>query len=224
MIEKSMLIDELMGCWALWCGTDKEAAELARVADVIVREKLPIVSVVPSVVPIIWPWLEMVDVNIFARFYLPARKVDEIAVSDVVQKINAAFKQGANGAQVFLSVSDLKKFVDFMYVIRDDLFFDKDFSIGFDLNDVGPFDWNEVYEDARKLNVNSLFFAFTKDMRNKSDFVGRIYAMLNAWNNDNKFELHFALGADSMRIEQVVRLVEAIQPQLRDRLKFFVNF
>ena len=71
MIEKSILIDELMGSWALWCGTDKEAAELARVAEVIVREKLPIVSVVPSVVPIIWPWLEMVGVKILARFYLP---------------------------------------------------------------------------------------------------------------------------------------------------------
>ena len=61
-------------------------------------------------------------------------------------------------------------------------------------------------------------------MGNKSDFVGRIYAMLNAWNNDNEFELHFALGPDSMRIEQVVRLVEQLQPQLLDRIKFLVNF
>lgn len=224
MIEKNVLIDELMGRWALWCGTDKEAAELARVAEVVVQEKLPIVSVVPSVVSVIWPWLEMVDVKIFARFYLPSRKVDEVSVSDVVQKINTAFKQGASGAQIFLSVSDLKRFVEFIHVIRDDLFFDKDFSVGVDLNDVGPFEWNELYEDARKLNVNSLFFAFTKDKGNKSDFVGRIYAMLNSWNNDNKFDLHFAVGADSMRIEQVARLVEQLQPQLQNRLKFFVNF
>ena len=145
-------------------------------------------------------------------------------MSDVVQKINATFKQGANGAQVFLSVSDLKKFVDYIRVIRDDLFFDKEFSVGLDLSDVGPFDWNDLYEEARKLNVNSVLFALVKDMGNKSDFVGRIYAMLNAWNNDNEFELHFALGPDSMRIEQVVRLVEQLQPQLLDRIKFLVNF
>lgn len=224
MIEKNVLFDGSPNRLGMWCGADKENAELARVAEVIVEESLSIVSVVPSVVSIIWPWLEKVCTRIFARFYLPNKKIDEASVSDVVQKINATFKQGANGAQVFLSVSDLKKFVDYIRVIRDDLFFDKEFSVGLDLSDVGPFDWNDLYEEARKLKVNSVLFALVKDMGNKSDFVGRIYAMLNAWNNDNEFELHFALGPDSMRIEQVVRLVEQLQPQLLDRIKFLVNF
>ena len=68
-----------------------------------------------------------------------------------------------------------------------------------------------------------MLFVFTKDTGKKSDFVGRIYAMLNAWSDDNKFDLHFAFGANFMRIEQAWRLVEKVKPDLISRVKFFIN-
>ena len=83
-------------------------------------------------------------------------------------------------------------------------------------------DWNEVYEDARKLNVNSLFFAFTKDMGNKSDFVGRIYAMLNAWNDDNKFELHFALQKIMLLLVKSLILSISILVQMFPVINFII--
>ena len=65
---------------------------------------------------------------------------------------------------------------------------------------------------------------FTKDAGDKSDFVGRIYGMLNTWDADNKFDLHFAFGPNFMRIEQALRLVQSVRPELVGRLKFWVNY
>lgn len=224
MIEKKINIDELEPLLCLWCSADKESADLARAAEIVSEQGMPVLSVGPVSVPVVWPWLEDCSTKIMARFYLSDKKIDETIISDVVKNINMTFKQGANGAQVFLDFSELGVFVDFLCAIRDDLFFDKDLSVGLDLSEIGPFDWNDLFVGLRKINANSVLFVFPKDMGNKSDFVGRIYAMLNAWNKDNDFELHFALWADSMRIEQVQRLVEQMQPQLSKKLKFFVNF
>lgn len=219
-----MILDDFNVELALWCGADKDAADLARAVELVAEHKLPIVSVTPQVVPVVWPWLEKIKTKIMARFYLSEGKISENTISDTVKNINLTFKQGANGAQVFLRYADLSKVVDYLYIIKDDLFFDKDLSVGIDLGDVGPFDWNDLFFYLKKINAGSVLFVFTKDLGNKSDFVGRIYAMLNAWNKDNEFELHFAVGQDVMRIEQVVRLVESMQSQLIKKLKFFVNF
>ncbi len=224
MIEKKLLINDFEDCWALWCGINKESADLARAAEVVSENNLPMISVVPSAVPVIWPWLENFNTKIMARFYLSEARITECAISDVVKKINLTFKQGANGAQVFLSYADIGAFVDYMHAIRDDLFFDKSLSIGLDLNEVGAFDWGDLFANLKKINANSLLLVFAKDMGNKSDFVGRIYAMLNAWGADNNFELHFVVGPDLMRIEQVLRLTEMMRPQLIKRIRFFVNF
>ncbi len=224
MIEKKSLIDGIETSWCMWCGADKESADLAQAVQVVAEYSMPVMSVAPVSVHVVWPWLEGQSTKIMARFYVSDKKINEAVISDVVKNINQTFKQGADGAQVFLDFSELGNFVDFLCAIRDDLFFDKDLSIGLDLSQIGPFDWNDLFANAQRINANSILFVFPKDMGNKSDFVGRIYAMLNAWNNNNNFELHFAMGADYMRIEQVVRLVESMQPQLVKKLKFFVNF
>ena len=95
--------------------------------------------------------------------------------------------------------------------------------IGIDVGDIDVFEWEKLFEKLRKINASSVLFVFTKDTGKKSDFVGRIYAMLNAWNNENNFDLHFAFGQNFMRIEQVWRLVESVKPGLMQRVKFLVN-
>ena len=56
-------------------------------------------------------------------------------------------------------------------------------------------------------------------MENRSDFIGRIYALLEQWNFNG--ELHFILLDNLDRVDQVVRLTEILQPDLISKTKFF---
>ena len=171
----------------------------------------------------IWPWLEQAGVDIMARFYFPDTSITDNQIYDITAQINSAFKVGATGAQVFLAYGALDGLVEQTHIIRDDLFFNRDLSIGIDIGDVDSCDWENLFANLQKINASSLLLVLTNDAGKKSDFVGRIYGLLNAWRSDNKFDLHFAFGPNFMRIEQVLRLVESMQPELMDRLVFWVN-
>ena len=108
-------------------------------------------------------------------------------------------------------------------MIRDDLFFNRELSIGLDLMEIDAGDWENLFAKLQKINASSVLFVLSKDLGNKSDFVGRVYGMLESWDANNKFNLGFMFGSDLMRIEQVVRLVESVRPELGGRIKFFVN-
>ena len=222
-MERIAIFDELKDVAGFWCPSGADAGDLARVVEFVTEKKLNVISVVPDSVPTIWPWLEDRFVKIMTRFYLPDKKVTETQISDITIRINNVFKQGAHGAQIFMPYDALADLVEQTHIIRDDLFFDKELSIGIDIGDVDVFEWEKLFEDLRKINASSVLFVFTKDTGKKSDFVGRIYAMLNAWSDDNKFDLHFAFGPNFMRIEQAWRLVECMKPVLIPRVKFFVS-
>ena len=222
MITNESIFEEISGAGVLWCGADMDSGELARAVEFVTERGIGIISVVPNAVETVWPWLEGCDVKIMARFYLSDKRITEAQISDVTVRINSALRQGAQGAQVFVRYSALADLVEQTYVIRDDLFFNKDLSIGLDVADIGAYEWDTLYENLRKINVSSVVFVLAKEDGNKSDFVGRVYAMLRAWTSENNFDLHFALGANSLRIEQVRRLVEKLQPQLAERVKFLI--
>lgn len=223
MIDKSLIFQELGGMAVVWCGGDSDAGDLARVAQMVTDQNVRILSVVPDAVHVLWPWLEKTDVKIMGRFYFPDTKITEEQISDVTVRINAMFKNGANGAQVFLPYGALSNLVEQTHVIRDDLFFNKDLSIGIDICEIGAENYKDLFEDLKKINASSLVLFMTKDDGNKSDFVGRMYGLLNTWVADFNGVLHFYFGADFMRIEQARRLVESIRPELAKKVKFFVN-
>lgn len=224
MIDKSMIFD-LVGTKAgLWCGADMDATDLADAVHFADVQKLPVISVAPNMVQTVWPWVEGSNVKIMSRFYLDGKKITEDKISDVTVRINTCLRQGADGAQVFLSYDALAGLVEQTHIVRDDLFFNKDLSIGMDVGEIGPFDWVGVFENLRKINASSVIFVFTHDTGDKSDFVGRIYGMLNAWDVANKFSLQFAFGPNLLRIEQTLRLVQRVRPNLMDGLRFWVNF
>ena len=224
MIDKSVIFD-LVGTKAgLWCGADMDATDLADAVHVADVQKVPVISVVPNVVQTVWPWMEAGDIKIMSRFYLDGKKITEDKISDITVRINTSLRQGANGAQIFLSYPALAGLVEQTHVVRDDLFFNKDLSIGMDVDEIGPFDWTDVFENLRKINASSVIFVFARDTGDKSDFVGRLYGMLNAWNVENKFSLQFAFGPNLLRIEQTLRLVQRVRPNLMDGLRFWVNF
>lgn len=206
---------------ALWCAADTDSTELARVASVAIEQGVGIISASPADVGILWPWLENKNIKILSRFYLTHVTADDI--SNITTNINSALKRGADGAQVFVSLNNLSEFISQIYCIRDDLFFNKSVYIGVDIGDIGPFDWSGVYANAQKLRANGIVLALTSDTGDDSDFVGRIYAALNAWRPELNLDLHFILGASPMRIEQVTRLIKSIRPELMPGVRFFVN-
>ena len=126
MIDKSVIFD-LVGTKAgLWCGADMDATDLADAVHVADVQKVPVISVVPNVVQTVWPWMEAGDIKIMSRFYLDGKKITEDKISDITVRINTSLRQGANGAQIFLSYPALAGLVEQTHVVRDDLFFNKD--------------------------------------------------------------------------------------------------
>ncbi|MBR5153775.1 MAG: hypothetical protein IKW57_03210 [Alphaproteobacteria bacterium] len=224
MMNNDIIFDDFSQNTALWCGGDMEQGELARAVEYVLENKMHMISVPAEVVKVVWPWLEQTDVKIVSRFYLTGNKISEKQISDATININNVFKQGANGAQVFLRNAGLGELVEQTHVIRDDLFFDKDLIIGLDIADVEPCDWESVYEKLRKINASALMLVLTRDMGIKSDFLGRFFGAMNAWNPGNNFDLHFMLGNNPMRIEQVMRIAKQTKPHLLKNMRFFVNY
>lgn len=207
---------------ALWCMGDLETVELAKQADFALTNKIKIISALPQDIKTMWPWLEKTKVKLLGRFYLE-KKITEKAVSDLTEQMNACFKQGGDGVQVILRKQDLALFASELHLIRDDLFFNKTLSVGLDLSSVLPTDWSGIFKALRQLKVDSLLLILPKDTGDKSDFVGRLFGVLDLWNPDFRGDLHFVLGNTSVRVEQVVRLVQRMKPDLMKGLKFFVN-
>lgn len=224
MIDINPDFESIVDNVALWCGADMDATDLANVVQFANAYNIDELSVAPDMIKTVWPWLENTNKKIMSRFYLDGKKLTENQISDVTVRINSVLRQGANGAQVFLPVGALDSLVEQTHVVRDDLFFNKDLAIGLDIGDVGPFEWNVVFERLRKIDASSVVLVLTRDSGNKSDFVGRLYGMLNAWGAENKFNLHFALGPNFMRIEQAIRLVQQMQPGLVKGMRFWINF
>jgi hypothetical protein len=224
MIDKSMIFDMVGTSAGLWCGADMDATDLADAVHCVDVQKLPVISVAPNMVQTVWPWVEGNNIKIMLRFYLDGKKITEEQISDITVRINTSLRQGANGAQIFLSYGALAGLVEQTHVVRDDLFFNKDLSIGMDVGEIGPFDWADVFANLQKINASSVIFVFTHDTGDKSDFVGRLYGMLNAWDAANKFSLQFAFGPNLLRIEQAMRLVQQMRPGLMGDLRFWINF
>lgn len=223
MINADSFFDDGFKDLALWVKSDAEPTDLAYVAESAIEHNLGIVSVAPKSVPVIWPWLENKKIKIFTRFYLDGSADSVDTLSDLTTKINTILKQGADGAQVFVRYKDLDSFVSQLYLIRDDLFFNKDLYVGINVAEIGPFDWGNVWAALNKIHATGLILALPVDDGDKSDFVGRIYSALESWNNNYTFNLHFALGENPLRIEQTKRLVQSMQPNLYDKIRFFIN-
>ena len=118
----------------------------------------------------------------------------------------------------------MARFADSINAVRNDLFFNKDLSIGLDVFDVWPLDWGGVFDVLKKIHASSLLLIMSHEDNEKSDFTGRIYAALNSWDADKNMELHVMLGESFSRATQVYRLAMANKPELADKLKLFVSY
>ncbi len=224
MISKNIIFDDFQQNTALWCNENVDSGELARVADVLIKQRISFVSVMPDMVAILWPWIENTNTRILSRFYLKDKKITEEQISELTVNINNVFKNGADGAMVFLPCAALTSLVEQTHVVRGDLFFNKYLSVCVDVAEIDSCDWEGLFQNLQKINASALTLTLNKDTGDKSDFVGRIYGMLESWNAENNFDLHFVLGQDFYRIEQVLRLIKSVKPELINNVKCFVNY
>ena len=207
---------------SLWLPDNSDGVDLIGAAEYAVDMNVPGLSVMPLDVRVIWPWVERLKMKLISRFYVNG--IGNDTLSNLAINVKSVFRQGADGAQIIVKLSDLDRFANSLLSVRDDLFFNKDLSIGIDIFKIWPLDWANVFDVLKKLNASSLLLIMTHDDMDKSDFTGRIYAALTEWNANPNMELHVMLGDSYNRAEQVYRLVSALRPELLDKLQFFVNY
>ena len=208
---------------ALWCEGAADTADLAGMADNIIQNHIDLISVPPDIVPFLWTCLEKNNVKIFARYVFDSvnKNLDD-DVSDLVKKIIDIYRRGADGVQIFLNMRNFERFVDMLAVVKDDLFFGHDLCVVLDIRDIDIDDWDMIFKKLRDINAAAFGIVLGEDTGVRSDFIGRIYGMLEKW--DFNGDLHFMLKNNFDRIDQSIRLVEKMKPELSDKLRFFLEY
>ena len=222
MIKINEIFSESDNRIALLCDSVMDTADLAGVADYVINTGMDTVSVLPEMVSFLWACLEHSNVKIFTQYkVIMLPKTVEKEMSLLSQNIIQSYKNGASGIQLFIKKRNLEKFVDILSVIHDDLFFEHSLAIFLDIQDINIDDWEMVFDKLNTIKAN--VFGLTCSMvKNKhSDFIGRIYGMLENWNFDG--ELHFMLENDLYKTDQVMRLIESLRPELSNKVKFFLE-
>jgi len=222
MIEMNEIFSDSDKRLALWCDWVEDTADLAVLAENIIQENIHLISVPVENVPFMWMYLEKSNVKILTRFMFDTQQTDiDTAIYNLAAKITNILKKGANGVQIFVKMHDFDGFVEKISAVRDDLFFEHDLCVVMDVSDLDVNNWENIFQKLRDIRVNALGLTLREDMGNRSDFVGRIYGMLENWNMDG--ELHFILNNNVDRMDQVMRLVEIVKPELSDKLRFFLD-
>lgn len=223
MIEINEIFSDSDKRLALWCDNVLDTNDLAAMADYIIKSDMHLISVPPEMVSLIWVYLEKFKVKIYTRFAvsLNSKNIDDY-MYDLATNITGVCKKGADGIQLSISMHDFESFVDKILPVRDDLFFGHDLSIIMDTEDIDINNWHFLFQKLRNLHIKALALTLKEDMKNRSDFVGRIYGMLQNWDVD--CELHFILNNSLERMDQVIRLVECEKPELAEKLRFFLDY
>ena len=208
---------------ALWCDAGGDTNDLAMMCENIIENGVNLISVPPEIVYDVWVYLEKSRVNILTRYnFVSNHKNIDNDIADLAKNIINVCKRGADGVQVFLKMSGFDDFYDKILPVKEDLFFGKDLCIAMDIEDIDINNWNTIFQKLRDIKTRTLVLTLNEDMGVRSDFVGRVYGMLKNWNFNG--DLHFILHNDYDRIDQVIRLIESEKPELKDRVKFFLEY
>ena len=223
MMEANEIFSDFDKRIAVWCDGVSDTSDLANFANSIIENKVDLISVLPETVYFLWTCLEKNNVKILVRnYFAPLQKNMDKDVSALVAGISEIFKKGASGAQILVRKRDFEIFIDILKFVRDDLFFEHDLCIGFDIDDIGFSDWNMIFQRLRDIRADAICLTLNEDTGNRSDFVGRVYGMLQKW--DFNGDLYFVLNNDYERMDQVIRLVESEKKELSDKIHFFLEY
>ena len=223
MIEINEIFSDSDKRLALWVENVSDTNDLAIICENIINNGISLVSVPPEKVADIWAFLEKRKLEILTRYnFAPVSKNIDSDMYELGANITNVCKRGAKGVQIFIKMRDFENFINNLKIVRDDLFFEHDLSIVMDTEDIDINNLDFMFQKLREIRADSLGLTLKEDMGNRSDFVGRIYALLE--HLDFGGELHFILGNNFERIDQVVRLTEILRPELSDKLRFFLDY
>lgn len=206
---------------AMWCNRVDDTNDLAGMADKIIQLRVDTISACFDNVADLWPWFENMGIKLYTRFDFAPTKF-ETDFNELIKKVNVACKTGASGVQIFLNMRNFDRFIEGLLVVSEDLFYERDLSVCVDINDIDINNLGKFFEKLRSVNASSLGITFNKDTGKKSDFMSRIYALLNEWDFDGV--LHCISIEDKLRIAQVMRLVETVKPKIYEDLRFFIEY
>lgn len=223
MIEMDEVFSDSDKRIAVWCESVADTNDLAMLCEHVASHNVHLLSVPPECVKDVWAYLEKSKVKILTRYSFNSnpKNID----SDMFKlggDIVSVCKNGANGVQLFIKMHDFESFVNSLLVVRNDLFFGHDLSIVMDAEDLDMDNLGFLFQKLREIRADSFVLTLNEDAGNRSDFVGRIYAFLQQF--DFSGELHFILGNNFDRIDQVIRLTECLRPELSDKLRFFLDY
>ena len=220
MIEANEIFLEEDTRLALWAEMAQDTNEIALLADKIAQSKMSVISVPPEMVANMWTYLEKTPVEILTRFsFAPLKKDFDVDMDVLIKNISKICKSGARGVQIFIKMQDFYKFIDVLAIVRNDLFFNHKLSICMDIEDIDINDLSNIFQKLKDIKADSFGLTLNEDMGTRSDFIGRVYALLEQWDFDG--QLHFILLNNLDRADQVIRLTEILQPDLTNRTKFF---
>ena len=220
MIEANEIFSQDDTRLALWCESGADTNDLANMANQIAEKRVRLISVPPEIVSYIWTCLEKTKIDIYTRYsFMPLQKNMDKDINDLSEKVSQIFKQGANGVQIFVQMRDFERFCDALVVVRDDLFFNRKLSVCMDIEDIDINNLGLIFQKLREIKADSFAITFNEDTGNRSDFIGRIYALLEQWDLDG--ELHCVLIDNMDRIDQIIRLTEILKPDLVNKTRFF---
>lgn len=223
MIEINEIFSDKDKRVALWCDDVSDTNDLALMADYIIKNDIDLISVPTDIVEQTWAYLEKNKVKILTRFdFLPIQKNIDNDMNELSKNIVAVSKKGAGGIQIFVKMRDFERFCDMLMVVRDDLFFEHNLSVVLDINDIDINNLDVFFQKLRDIRADSLGLTLNEDMGNRSDFVGRVYALLQNWNMNG--DLHFILGNNYDRMDQAIRLIEITRPEMSDKVRFFLDY
>ena len=223
MIEINEIFSDSDKRIAFWCENREDTNDLAIMCENIINNKIGMVSVPCDVVQNIWTYLEKTGVKILTRCdFNPVSKNIDSDMYKLGADITNVCKSGADGVQIFIKMRDFERFIDSLKIVRDDLFFGHSLSIVMDTEDLEINNIDFIFQKLREIRADSFGLTLNEDMGNRSDFVGRVYSVLEHF--DFAGELHFILGNNFDRIDQVIRLTECIKPELNEKLKFFLDY
>ncbi len=221
MIKTDEIFDPIDDISCAWVPNGTEVSELAVISEFVVEKHMQYLSLPAGTVGTVWPWLENDSVGMLVRLGFAHDVSPDTAMSGLAANVTDAFRHGASGIQVFVHYSDIPAFIEMMQQMRDDLFFERYFSVAINIDEVPSNDWVGVFEMLKKIRPNSILIIADGDSFNpKSDFLGRVYAMLEKWNLD--FALHIMFGKNMMRVSHVLRLVQKMQPKLMPDFRVFI--
>jgi len=223
MIEANEIFSDSDARIALWCNTADDTNDLAGLADSIIENNISLISVPPGVVSFLWACLEKSSVKILTRYFFePINKNMDKDISVLSENIINVYKRGASGVQIFVKMRDFEGFMDTLSVVRDDLFYGHDLCVMMDICDIDVNNWDMIFEKLRGVRADVFGLYMGEDTGLRSDFIGRIYGMLQKWNFAG--DLHFVLQNNFDRIDQSIRLVESLRSELSEKIRFFMEY